>query len=126
MPADWRFEGDDLKQTLMILEPQGHLLVLPPEGAERLRQQAAATPFTDRQSWDFWTNLFAKGLYFGLDAQRRVTIPQHLKDMAKLERECVLVGSGPVYRIYPADKWDEFQARTSGDAWNEAARAARF
>ena len=40
-----------------------------------------------------------------LDRQGRILIPGHLREYAGLTREAVLVGGGPTFEIWDADRW---------------------
>jgi MraZ protein len=41
-----------------------------------------------------------------LDRQGRVLIPAHLREYAGLARDTVLVGAGPTFEIWDADRWE--------------------
>jgi MraZ protein len=113
VPAGWRFDGDENRSTLMLLHDvqEPHLVVLPPVEAARRMEQAAKSMDDQGLGASDWTLTFANATSFGLDAQRRVTLPAELKDAARIDRDCVLVGAGPVYRIYAPEAWEAAAAR---------------
>ena len=42
------------------------------------------------------------------DAQGRVVVPQKLRDLAKLEKEVLIIGCGDRAEIWAKEEWDEF------------------
>ncbi|MDQ7843196.1 MAG: division/cell wall cluster transcriptional repressor MraZ [Armatimonadota bacterium] len=51
-----------------------------------------------------------------LDRQGRISIPQHLREYAKIEREAVVVGLGSRLEIWGLENWKRYIARVQAEA----------
>jgi MraZ protein len=55
------------------------------------------------------------------DRQGRISIPQHLREYAKIERETVIVGVGGRIEIWGLENWKRYIAKVQADAPNLAS-----
>lgn len=51
-----------------------------------------------------------------IDRQGRISIPQHLREFAKIERETVVVGVGTRIEIWGLENWKRYIARVQAEA----------
>ncbi|HLA24942.1 MAG TPA: division/cell wall cluster transcriptional repressor MraZ [bacterium] len=51
-----------------------------------------------------------------LDRQGRISIPQHLREYAKIEREAVVVGVGSRIEIWGLENWKRYIAKIQAEA----------
>ncbi len=56
-----------------------------------------------------------------LDRQGRISIPQHLREYAKIEREAVVVGVGSRIEIWGLVSWKRYIAKVQAEAPNLAS-----
>lgn len=70
---------------------------------------------------DFVRFVFASAEEVDLDRQGRMTIPQHLRHYAKIEREAVVVGVGSRLEIWSLQNWQRYIAKVQTEATSIAA-----
>ena len=70
---------------------------------------------------DFVRFVFASAEEVDLDRQGRMTIPQHLRQYAKIEREAVVVGVGSRLEIWSLQNWQRYIAKVQTEATSIAA-----
>jgi len=51
-----------------------------------------------------------------LDRQGRVSIPQHLREYAKIDRDAVVVGVGSRLEIWGLENWKRYIAKIQAEA----------
>jgi MraZ protein len=70
---------------------------------------------------DFVRFVLASAEDVELDRQGRMTIPSHLRDYAKIEREAVVVGLGTRLEIWNLQTWQRYLTRVQAEATTIAA-----
>jgi len=105
IPAKWRFKGDGEVEFVVFPHPHGHLMVLPPSEAEKLRKAVFEQQLGDEaaQKWQYKT--FSQADSLTLDANGRFTLPERLKRKVGIEREVVLVGMMTKFAIWSPERW---------------------
>ena len=87
--------------------------------ADRLAQESPT-----RQDVRTFNRLFyARAQRVDLDTQGRVRIPPELAELARLEKEVVLLGVQDHVEVWPADRWKSYLAERQGH-YDEIAEAA--
>lgn len=72
---------------------------------ERLRQQGNSAPAARALA----RVINASASPDRIDSQGRITVPQHLRERAGIEREVVVIGAGSRGEIWSPDRWQEQQ-----------------
>ncbi len=70
---------------------------------------------------DFVRFVLASAEDVEVDRQGRMTIPSHLRDYAKIEREAVVVGVGSRLEVWSLQTWQRYLARVQTEATSIAA-----
>ena len=108
LPAKFR---DELAAGLVITKGQERCLYVFPQSefatiTETLRQ----APVTQKAARDYSRVMFAGAHDEIPDRQGRVTIPQGLREYARLEKECVVIGANTRVEIWDFKSWNEYLA----------------
>jgi len=96
------------------------LFVYPQEEWKALEQKLKSLPFTKADARAFTRFFFSGAVECELDKQGRVNIPSHLKEYARLTKECVVIGVSSRIEIWSQEIWEEY-FRQSQDSFNEIA-----
>lgn len=75
---------------------------------EKLTNKLNSLPFTKKDARDFTRFFLSGACLLEFDKQGRALIPNNLKEYAKLEKECVIIGVGNRIEIWPKKEWDKF------------------
>jgi len=75
---------------------------------EQVEQKLNEIPFTKKESRAFNRLLFSGAQEIDLDTQGRITLPGYLKEVAKIERDVVIVGVGDRIEIWAKNVWAMF------------------
>jgi len=65
---------------------------------------------------DFVRFVLASAEDIELDRQGRMTVPAHLREYAKIERDAVVVGVGSRLEIWSLQNWQRYLARVQAEA----------
>ena len=106
LPAKFR---DQLQGGLVITRGQEHCLyVFPMAEFERMHEEMRQAPLTSRDARAY-QRVFLSGAVDDIpDKQGRVLIPSILRRFAGLEREIVVIGTGPRLEIWDTEAWEKF------------------
>jgi MraZ protein len=118
LPAKYR---EELAGGVVITK--GHeraLFVFPLAEFERMTEPLRNASVTVRAVRDYSRMLGGGGFDDVPDKQGRVNIPQELREYARLERECVVVGALNRLEIWNAASWDSWEA-TQDEAFSAAS-----
>ena len=108
LPARFR---DDLQGGLVITKGQDRCLFVWSRGDfEALTERVRQAPFTNKASRDFLRVLFSGASDEIPDKQGRVTIPPLLREYARLQRDCVVIGAMDRVEIWDAEAWATYSA----------------
>ncbi|MFB9769438.1 division/cell wall cluster transcriptional repressor MraZ [Lactiplantibacillus modestisalitolerans] len=78
-----------------------------------LQAQLDDLPLTKKDARAFVRFFYAAAAECELDKQGRVMIPANLRQYAKLEKKCVIVGVSDRFEIWSAAKWQAFETTTA-------------
>ena len=100
----------ELESGLVITRaPDGCLWVFPKADfqvfAERFREQARVVG--DRRARDVMRFIFSGAHEDRPDRQGRITVPEHLREHAGLEREVTIAGAVDRIEVWNRERWDE-------------------
>jgi MraZ protein len=108
LPAKFR---DDLQGGLVITKGQDRCLyVWSRADFEALTERVRQAPFTNKSSRDFLRVLFSGASDEIPDKQGRITIPPVLREYARLQRDCVVIGAMDRVEIWDAEAWAAYSA----------------
>lgn len=124
IPSAWRSlhsEGD----TFLIVPLVGHLCVLPPEDAQRLRDRVAAQSLADTGAQRAANFFFSKTLSFSFDKSGRVMLTPELLKHAGIDsdKKVVLGASGNKFNIYSVAEWERSEAAAAAQDPAELLRS---
>jgi len=113
IPARFRARlGDHF--VLTIAPPEPCLAMYPEATWQEFCAKLEAAPRKDAQYRTFVRHLFANTEEVSLDSQGRVLVPQALRDLARLQRDAVLVGALTRVEVWPAGGWRKASAAPDG------------
>ncbi|MFC7392452.1 division/cell wall cluster transcriptional repressor MraZ [Scopulibacillus cellulosilyticus] len=75
---------------------------------KQIEQKLKALPFTKKDARAFTRFFFSGASECQLDKQGRVTITQPLRDYAKLEKDCAIIGVSNRIEIWSKSNWDSY------------------
>lgn len=106
LPAKFR---ERLAPGLVLTKGQERCVyVWTQQSFEDFTERVRNTPFTNKGTRDFLRVLFSGASDEVPDKQGRVSVPTTLRDYARLERECVVVGAMDRVEIWDADRWQRY------------------
>jgi len=85
------------------------LLVYPLHEWEVIEEQLAALPSLNKQSRLLQRLLIGHATEMELDSQGRILLTTSLRDYARLDKKCVLIGQGKKFEIWDEQLWNENQ-----------------
>jgi MraZ protein len=94
----------------------------PLEEWEQLEKKLKALPFTKKDARAFTRFFFSGATDSQLDKQGRVSIAAPLRQYAKLEKECVVIGVSNRIEIWDKTIWDDYFAK-SEESFSEIAES---
>lgn len=106
LPAKYR---EELAAGLVLTKGQdGCLYVFPAGEFSRITDALRTAPVTAKAVRDYSRVLFASASDEELDRQGRITIPLGLREYARLDRECVVIGANTRLEIWDANAWASY------------------
>lgn len=88
----------------------GCVIAYTKERWEQITAKLATLPTTKKQARDYARLVLASAAEVEFDKNGRINIPAHLCNWAKLEKSCVIVGTGMQIEIWDENKWQEYNA----------------
>ncbi|MGV0168836.1 division/cell wall cluster transcriptional repressor MraZ [Furfurilactobacillus sp. WILCCON 0119] len=111
IPAKFRNQlGDKFMVTRGL---DGCLFGYPEADWNQLVEKTQALSLTKRDARAFARFLFAGATECEFDKQGRINIPTPLREHAKLEKACVIVGVSNRFEIWAADEWTAYNETTA-------------
>ncbi|WP_059052172.1 division/cell wall cluster transcriptional repressor MraZ [Paenibacillus senegalimassiliensis] len=96
------------------------LFVYPSQEWEVLEQKLKALPLMKSDARAFTRFFFSGATECEWDKQGRVNLPGNLRQYAKLEKDCVVLGVSNRVEIWSKDTWEQY-FQQSEDTFNEIA-----
>lgn len=93
----------------------GCIFGYPAERWATLQAQLDDLPLTRKDARAFVRFFYAAAAECELDKQGRVMIPATLRQYAKLEKQCVIVGVSDRFEIWSAEHWQQFETETAAN-----------
>lgn len=108
LPAKFREQFAD--GLVMTKGQERCLYVWPQDEFGRIAAQLQEAPVTNRTARDYVRIFLAGAAAETPDKQGRVTIPPPLRDYARLERDCTVIGVGARAEIWSTSAWEAYSA----------------
>jgi len=106
IPAKFR---EDLGDSFIITRGiENCLFVYPLENFKRITDKLSSLPFTKKDARNFSRFFMSGATNVELDKQGRVNVATPLINYAKLEKDCVIIGTGDRLEIWSQEEWDSF------------------
>lgn len=96
------------------------LFVYPREEWNQLEQRLKSLPSMAANARAFARLLFSGACECEWDKQGRVNVPGHLREYARLEKDCTVIGVSTRVEIWDKAAWEEY-SRKSQDSFDEIA-----
>ncbi len=96
------------------------LFVYPQDEWVKLEEKLKSLPFTKKDARAFTRFFFSGATECELDKQGRVNIASPLREYAKLEKECVVIGVSNRVEVWSKAIWEEYFAE-SEESFSEIA-----
>ena len=84
------------------------LFVYPMDNWIKITQKLESLPFTKKDARQFVRFFLSGATTAEFDKQGRVNITTPLISYAKLQKECVIIGTGDRLEIWSSENWDDF------------------
>lgn len=108
IPAKIRNECDD--SVIITRGIDKCISIYTEEGWDEFYQKLQNLPGNKRDVRRLITLTTAKAAKCDFDKLGRINIPQPLRELAALEKDCVIVGAGNHAEIWSQEQWDEFNS----------------
>lgn len=96
------------------------LFVYSMEEWKTIEEKLKALPFTRADARAFTRFFFSGAMECELDKQGRIMLPANLREYAKLEKECVVIGVSNRVEIWSKGMWEAYYAQSEA-SFNEIA-----
>lgn len=96
------------------------LFVYPMDQWQKLEQKLQALPLMKADARAFTRFFFSGASECEWDKQGRINIPNHLREHAKLEKECMVVGVQNRVEVWSKDAWEHYMNQSAA-SFNEIA-----
>lgn len=98
------------------------LVVYPKKEWGKLADKIAALPFNKANDRSLARFILAGAMDVDFDGQGRVTLPEYLRDFAKLNKKAIVAGLYNRLEIWNEDSWNKFKSDTEKQS-NQIAEA---
>ncbi|MFC0188997.1 division/cell wall cluster transcriptional repressor MraZ [Fictibacillus aquaticus] len=106
IPAKFR---EELGSTFILTRGLDEcVFVYPMDEWKVIEQKLKSLPFTKKDARAFTRFFFSGATECQLDKQGRVNIAPPLRDYAKLEKDCVVIGVSNRIEIWSKSKWEDY------------------
>jgi MraZ protein len=109
LPSDWR-QAHDESVTFMAYASDGHITVLPPDEAQKVRNRIKELKLSDKVAQAAATKFSSEAQSFSFDKAGRVMLNALLLEKAGITREVVFAGSMTKFKIFSPARWAEVEA----------------
>lgn len=124
VPAKFR---EDLGEYFIVTRGlDGCLFGYPQKEWEVLEQKLKQLPLAKKESRAFTRFLYSAATECTLDKQGRINIPQTLRNHAKLEKSCYVVGVSERFEIWSEERWLAFSDEAEGSFEDIAEQMVDF
>ena len=122
IPSAWRHAHAAEEKFLATPHPDGYIAVLPPKEVDVLHAKISALKMSNAKAQAFAARFFSQTQDFSFDKAGRISLPAELLKHAGIEKEAVLVGTLTKFNIYTPARWQQEEARASGEQFGDLMR----
>lgn len=122
MPKVWRDAFPEGTTYLATPQPDGYVVVLPPDGVAALREKILAQQMGNAKAQAFVARFFSMTVAFNYDSGGRIMLSEELKKHAGITDKVVMVGTLNKYQIYSPERWAKEEAETAGENFSAFMR----
>lgn len=90
-------------------------------GWQEIEAKLAAQPMSDENARRFVRMVFASHHEDEVDKQGRITVPQHLRELADITRDVVVTGAGTHGEVWSPERWEAQQVAGADGGFEELA-----
>lgn len=106
LPAKFR---EELAGGVVVTRGQERCLyVFSTAEFERVHERIREAPLSNKQARDFLRMFLSGASAETPDGQNRITVPQHLRQYAGLQKELIVTGVGAHAEIWDAEAWNQY------------------
>lgn len=102
------------------------LYIYPMEEWSKFQEKLVSLPVTNKDARAFVRYFFSSAVECEVDKQGRLTIPQHLREHAKIDKELVTIGVLSKIEIWSKQEWDDYNEETNLGPEEIAEKMAEF
>lgn len=84
------------------------LFIYPMEEWRSFEEKLKQLPLTSKDARAFVRHFFSGAIECEVDKQGRITIPQNLRDHARIEKDVVAIGVSTRVEIWDKDEWERY------------------
>lgn len=111
IPAKFRNQLGD--QFILIKWLEHSLYGFPLNEWDKFESKLNELPMTNKEARAFKRFVFSSATEAEFDKQGRITIPQPLREYARIAKDTVVTGSGTGFEIWDATSWQDYTADTA-------------
>ncbi len=118
VPAKFR---DTLGEKFVVTKGLDNCLFVYPQAEwANLESKLKALPLTNANARAFARFMFSGATEVEVDKQGRITLPQTLRDHARLDRDVLVIGVNTRAEIWSVEEWKRYQDQ-AGESYEEIA-----
>ena len=118
MPAKFRLEMGS--ECLIAKGTGGCLFVFDSQAMDKLHAKIDAIPISDIDAGNALRRFTASAVKVEFDEQGRFTLPAHLKQYARIEKNVSIIGAGSKVEIWAQEIWNQQYANDQIESYESA------
>jgi len=84
------------------------LFIYPMDEWKNFEEKLKQLPLTSKDARAFVRHFFSGAIECEVDKQGRITIPQHLREHAKIDKEVITIGVSTRVEVWDKDEWERY------------------
>ncbi|NLK71575.1 MAG: division/cell wall cluster transcriptional repressor MraZ [Clostridiales bacterium] len=84
------------------------LFIYPMDEWKNFEDKLKQLPLTSKDARAFVRHFFSGAIECEVDKQGRITIPQHLREHAKIDKEVITIGVSTRVEVWDKDEWERY------------------
>lgn len=124
IPSKFR---EEIGNKFILTKGLDHCLyIYPMEEWTKFQEKLVSLPVTNKDARAFVRYFFSSAVECEVDKQGRLTIPQNLREHAKIDKELVTIGVLSKIEIWSKQEWDDYNEQTNLGPEEIAEKMAEF
>jgi len=104
----------------------GCLWILTDDMFRDLDQRLSTQPLLDENVLFLQRVFYGYAVETGTDPQGRVALPANLREVAGINKEVVIIGTGRMIEIWSKERWEQFTASITDEDLSASAKAVQL